>query len=210
MKRVNTSDIVYMNIISDFINNEIEFNQKVNEIALAQKYNVSRTPLREAIKRLEIEGIIIRQTNGRLTMIDLTQENLEELYRVRLALENMLITHASKDKSFIEKLFTNNDQSIKLIKDGRLEEAKTQISQFTNIIYEHITLDITKTLLASYKILVSKMKNNTLSSEKRLKQALQEHIDIQEALANNNIELACKLNENHLQGACQELISQYF
>lgn len=210
MKRINTSDIIYKQIKSDFINNKIDFGQKINEIDLANQFNVSRTPLREAIKKLEIEGIIIRQVNGRLKIVEITKENIEELYRVRLALENMLIRYAAQDKSFIKKLQKNIETSQTLIDNGDFDGARKETAKFTNIIYEHITLDITKNLLKSYSALISKIKNNTLSSEPRIKQALQEHNNIHEALASNNIDLACKINEDHLNGACQEIISQYF
>ncbi len=210
MKRVNTSDIIYNQIKSDFINNKIDFGQKINEIELAQKFNVSRTPLREAIKKLEIEGIIVRQVNGRLKIVEITKDQLEELYRVRLALENMLLKHAYTDAKFIEKLRANIEVSQSLFSESNFDMARVEIAKFTNIIYEHITLDITKNLLKSYKTIIAKIKNNTLSSNNRIKQALQEHIHIHEALANNDIDLACKINEDHLNGACQEIISQYF
>lgn len=210
MKRVNTSDIIYKQIKSDFINNKIDFGQKINEIELAQRFNVSRTPLREAIKKLEIEGIIVRQVNGRLKMIEITENHIEELYRVRLALENMLIKHAVNDKAFIDKLSQNINTSQKLLDLNNYDEARNEVSKFTNIIYEHITLDITKNLLRSYSVLVAKIKTNTLSSHSRIKQALQEHKAILDALEDDDIELACNLNATHLQGACEEIISQFF
>lgn len=210
MKRINTSDIIYNQIKSDFINNKIDFGQKISEINLANQYRVSRTPLREAIKKLEIEGIIVRQVNGRLKIVEISAENIEELYRVRLALENMLIRFAANDIEFIDKLGTNITTSQNLIDENNFDKARIEIAKFTNIIYEHITLDTTRNLLKSYSVLVAKIKNNTLSSHSRIKQALQEHKNIHEALANNNIDLACKLNEEHLQGAYQEIVSQYF
>ncbi len=210
MKRVNTSDIIYNQIKSDFINNKIDFGQKINELELAQEFNVSRTPLREAIKKLEIEGLVVRQVNGRLKIVEITREQLEELYRVRLALENMLLEHASTDEKFMNKLKNNIEVSQKLIDESNYDTARVEIAKFTNIIYTHITLDITKNLLKSYSVLISKIKNNTLNSNSRTAKALEEHKKIFDALTSGDINLACELNTSHLQGACDEIISQFF
>ncbi len=210
MKRINTSDIVYKQIKDDFISNKISFGQKINEIELAKQYNVSRTPLREAIKKFEIEGIIIRQMNGRLKMVTITKDNMDELFRVRLALENMLLKHAINDKEFLNKLHDNIENSKSYVENNNFNDARNEISKFTNIIYQHVTLDVTRNLLKSYNILISKIKSSTLSSPNRIKQALQEHQSIHDALANNDIDLACNLNEKHLHGAYQEITSQFF
>ncbi len=210
MKRINTSNIIYEQIKADFINNKISFGQKINEIELANRFNVSRTPLREAIKQLEIEGIIIRQINGRLKIVTISKENMDELFRVRLALENMLIKHALSDNQFLNKLAENISVSQELVDSNNFSAAREEISKFTDIIYQHVTLDITKNLLKSYDVIISKIKNSTLSSHNRIKQALQEHKSIHEALVSKNIELACQVNEQHLKGAYQEIVSQFF
>lgn len=49
---------IYQKIRNDIINGDLTQNEKITESKLAQRYNVSRTPIREAIKQLELEYFI--------------------------------------------------------------------------------------------------------------------------------------------------------
>lgn len=62
---------------------------KISEPEIARTYGVSRGPLREAIRRLESSGLVVRRANVGARVAELTLEGLLELYYVREALEGM-------------------------------------------------------------------------------------------------------------------------
>ncbi len=210
MKRINISSIICENIKSEFISNKIAFGEQLSEANLAKQLNVSRTPLREAIKILENEGLIVRLANGRIRMIDVDIDDVIEIFQVRLALENTILKSNANSKEFLELLKENIHKS-KIFLDSKLkDEARNEISKFTQILYSYIRLSVTKNMLNSYNVILQKFKTDSLASDQRIIEALKEHQMIYEALQNNNYELACKINKKHVEGACQEIINCYF
>ncbi len=210
MKRINISDMICNYIKEEFVSNNIAFGEQISEPNLSKLLNVSRTPLREAIKTLENEGLIVRLPNGRIRMIELNKAEVEELFQVRVALENTVLKTNVNNPEFLKELKVNIEKSKLYIDSNMSAEAKYEISQFTKIIYSRILLSITKNMLNSYNVILQKFKSDSLASNKRMLQALEEHQMIYEALANNNIDLACEINTKHINGACNEIIACYF
>ncbi|WP_245237488.1 GntR family transcriptional regulator, partial [Paenibacillus ihuae] len=82
-----SKDNTYFELKQKIIDNELKPGQNVHEESLAALLGVSRTPLREAIQRLENEDFLVRQSNGRLKVAPVTLEELEEIFLVRGMLE---------------------------------------------------------------------------------------------------------------------------
>ena len=61
--------------------------EKINEARLAGELHVSKTPLREALQRLNQEGLLSSKRNRGLFMIELTKDDVGEIYSVRGVLE---------------------------------------------------------------------------------------------------------------------------
>jgi DNA-binding GntR family transcriptional regulator len=66
---------------------ELSPDQAVTQSGLAERYGVSRTPLREALRMLELENLIVRQSNGRFRVAGFSLDELEQLCVMRIALE---------------------------------------------------------------------------------------------------------------------------
>ena len=68
--------------------------ERLSEEALAKSLNVSRGPIREALDRLEREGLVITQSNRRTFVARLSRADLEEVYSLRTALELLAVREA--------------------------------------------------------------------------------------------------------------------
>jgi GntR family transcriptional regulator, rspAB operon transcriptional repressor len=62
-----------------------------SQVTLAERFGVGRTPLREALRMLQREGLVISQPNHRVRIAELSSEDAEELYIMRIALEAVAI-----------------------------------------------------------------------------------------------------------------------
>lgn len=63
----------------------------MSQVALARQFGIGRTPLREALRLLEREGLVIAEPNRRVRIAGLSAEDAEELYMMRVALESSAV-----------------------------------------------------------------------------------------------------------------------
>ena len=135
--RKNISDNVYETIREHLLSQELNFGDKIVELDYCQKLNVSRTPLREAIKQLEIEGIIERAPNGRIKVMSMDEKRIDEIFQIRIALEDIIFNNLSKNDEFIPKLDDNLKLTEFQIKSKNWNEARKLFSEFNKILYSH-------------------------------------------------------------------------
>lgn len=209
MKRTNVSDMIYSYLKTSFVNGDIDFGEKFVEITYADKLEVSRTPLREAIKRLEHEGLILRMQNGRLRFLDITAKDIDDIFDVKLALENMLIEKSINNKNILIKLKESVTRSKKLLENDELSLVKENIPQFTKILYSNVDLEYLVNLLNKNNVLINKLKRKTLITKECLLAVVSEHEAICEAIENNDVELALETNKMHLQHTKNTILKNF-
>lgn len=84
--------VVYRGLRESILSGEIEAGQEVSQVQLAREYEVSRGPVREALRLLEREGLIDAEVNRRARVTPLSPPDLEQIYAMRIALESLGIT----------------------------------------------------------------------------------------------------------------------
>ena len=83
--------IVHERLRDAILRGEIEAGATTSQTALAQQLDAGRTPLREALRMLQREGLVISEPNRRVRIADLSSDDAEELYIMRIALECVAI-----------------------------------------------------------------------------------------------------------------------
>lgn len=87
--RRNSEEEVYIKLKNAIRKRYIKQGSQLVEVALAQQLGVSRTPVRSAIKRLEVEGLVNSIPNRGAFVITPTSREIEETFMVRIELEQM-------------------------------------------------------------------------------------------------------------------------
>ncbi len=83
----NTED-VYERVRTAILDGVLAPGAVMSQVALAEELGISRTPLREALRMLQSEGLVEGEPNRRVRVAPMTPEDLEELYVMRVALES--------------------------------------------------------------------------------------------------------------------------
>lgn len=96
VKRQSASDYAYNELRTKIIELEYPPSEQLAEDSLAKGLNISRTPLRQALYRLELEGLVSKQPNGRLRVCPISLAEAKEVFKVREALEGLLTAEAAQ------------------------------------------------------------------------------------------------------------------
>ena len=87
-------DVVFNTLRQAILKGELKPGERLMEIALAEKLGVSRTPIREAMRKLELEGLVVMIPRRGAQVANITEKDLNDVLEVRIALENVAIEKA--------------------------------------------------------------------------------------------------------------------
>ena len=84
-------DVVFNTLRQAILRGELKPGERLMEIQLANKLGVSRTPIREAIRKLELEGLVLMIPRKGAEVAEITEKNLRDVLEVRCALEELAV-----------------------------------------------------------------------------------------------------------------------
>ena len=209
--RKNTSDFLYNEIINDFLNENLKYGDKIVEIDLCNQYGTSRTPLREALAKLEKDGLVERQINNRLQIVTIDENILDEILDLRLSLESMVLKYAlkySKETAIFAELQENLDLVDYYLKHEDVVTGRKVLSKFSEILYKQSRLKYTTKLIENYNLLLYPLRTRSLMTLKRLYDAQEEHKHIYELLQDGSLAEVQKFNVYHLQTSMDSMRKQ--
>ena len=206
-------DVVFETLRDAIITQVLKPGERLMEIQLADEMGVSRTPVREAIRKLELEGLVIMVPRKGAYVAGVSMKDIHEVYEVRAALEMLAVSLAA------ERI---TDEELDALERQVLKESEAEASEDTdehtldNIVYIDTTFhDIiyqaanNQRLVQFLNILqeqLQRFRAASLSRPGRSKTALEEHKQIIEALSERNGELASKLAKEHIDNAESAMI----
>ena len=125
LQPVKMRDVAYDILRQAIISNKLAPGVRLLEEHLARELNVSRTPLREALKVLENEGFVQRLLSGGYQVASLSDKELDNLYSIRLALEGLAARQAAErvTQETLDMIEEWNDQMKSYWLKQRNEEA---------------------------------------------------------------------------------------
>lgn len=95
IRSISLAERAYDEVKASIISGAMHSNERYAEAALARTLGISRTPLRDALRRLEQEGFIQTQGLQGFVVVPVTRESIRELYEVRCALESLAAFRAT-------------------------------------------------------------------------------------------------------------------
>mgnify|MGYP000833483630 CR=1 FL=1 len=90
-------DVVFNTLRQAILKGELKPGERLMEIQLAQKLGVSRTPIREAIRKLELEGLVIMIPRKGAEVAHITEKDMRDVLEVRCTLEELAVALACKN-----------------------------------------------------------------------------------------------------------------
>ncbi len=203
---------LYNDLQRDILSGDIPNGSKITEQAVCKRYNVSRTPVREAFRQLEADGLIENIPNRGAFVTGLTRRDISDLFDLRGLFEVQAVEWAIKrmtDEDIDALSETVDFMEFYTLKDD-VEKVLTFNSQFHGIIYAG-TKDrmLQKTLSIYQKYLKFSAPAKTYTGD-YLRTILEEHKAIFEAVESRNAAAGRKAMEYHMEQSKLRRIAKYF
>lgn len=130
------ADQVFDNIVRDILSGSLRPKDTISERELVARFGASRTPVREALKRLHERGFLTFGAKGVAVIRDMSREEIEELYSLRVRLERLAAVLASKNitNEEILELKKVNRRFAAVVKTRDLSEMLSIRAQFHAIL----------------------------------------------------------------------------
>ena len=193
------------------LNEEYAKGQKLNEVTLAKELEISRTPIREALKQLELEGLVRSIPNKGVYVIGFSARDIDDMFEIRLALEGLAIELAidRMDEDHLNKIQEIFElMEFYTMKDDQKKIASLYI-EYHDAIYQSTRSQYFAQLLKDINYYVSVTSRHSISQPERLDTALEEHKAIFEAILNKDKKSAREMIKRHIRST-QTLVKQFY
>ena len=172
---------------------------RLREVDISQRLGLSRTPIREALRRLESDGIVEHRARIGAVVRKLNYAEVVELYEMRLVLERTAAELAAKHAiaAEIDELEALNTQIESCVDDAAQGAAINQ--QFHQTLYQAARNRFLVDAARSYSNALLLLGPTTLADAERVKMVCRQHAAIIDAIRNADEEAAGAAAEAHLQ-----------
>lgn len=185
----NLSGLAYTRIKKMIAEYRFSPGSRINVEELTRKLGASRTPIWEAIRRLEQEGLVRNVPNRGVFLVELTREDAAEIYSVREVLEGMAARLAvdSVSERMLEKMEACVREQEKMVAEENLVGYSRSDFEFHSVVYAACGNSVLREMLESLK---NKARPLALRITPILPELLEDHRDIVRALRHRDPELA--------------------
>ena len=195
------ADFVYAELKRQIISLELKPGERVYEPAMASALQVSRTPLREAIRRLISESLLEQQRTGGVLVPALDEAAISELYEVRAAMESLMARNAclkatQADIDALEAILERNAAMV-----GFADEAMKQGMALHGKIAGIAGNSWARRFHDQISNQMERYRHFTNSTQERRDQALAQHRRLVEAVAAGDPDQAARIAFDHVMGA---------
>ena len=170
-------DVVFNTLRKAILRGELKPGERLMEIQLANKLGVSRTPIREAIRKLELEGLVLMIPRKGAEVAQITEKNMQDVLEVRKALEELSVQLACEriTPEQVEEMKMAAEDFRKVLKSGDVTKIAEADVKFHDIIFAATNNQRLITLLNNLREQMYRFRVEYLKQKECYPQLLEEH-----------------------------------
>ncbi len=200
---------VFNRIREDILNGKYKDHEELKEVAIGNELGVSRTPVREAFRQLELEGLIQIIPNKGAYVTGIKAKDIQDIYMIRSRLEGLCARWACDN--ITDEQLEEMEEVIYLAEfhaaRGHMEQMAELDNRFHTILYESCNSKMHEHLLKAYHQYVWRVRQQTLSSGRGAVLNV-EHKYIMEAIREKNPDKAEELANQHMVNAYENMVDK--
>jgi len=197
-------EIVFETLREAIINGVLEPGERLMEIQLAEEMGVSCTPVREAIRKLELENFVVMVPRKGAYVAGISVKDIVDIFEVRAALEALAASLAAEritadELDEMERAVLNIHEA----GDSKIDNVVEGDSAFHDLLYRASRNQRLIQIITLLQEQIQRFRTTSLSQPGRIKHAVDEHKNIIKAISEHNVELAGSLAREHIEVAEQ-------
>lgn len=199
--RRKVTDWVYEELKNAIVELRLPPGEPLREASLADRLGVSKTPIREALTRLEREGLVETTSFKGAVVTGYSRQDLIEIYELRELLENMAVRAAaeSMDAAARAQLSRIGRDSRKLARSGDTAKLTTLLTEFDALVFAQIHNGRIRALMENLQAHLTRIGQLTTVIPGRILASVDEHDKIIEAIGAHDPDLAERYMSEHIR-----------
>lgn len=208
-RSMSLADQVFEKLENDIIKGKYARGDALTELKLVEQLGVSRTPIREALRRLEQERLI-EDTGKGSVVLGITEEDLLDIMEIRQRVEPLASAYAAKNAAP-----DNLDELRHIVELQEFYLSKQDLEHLTQMDtrFHHVICTISgrnvicDTLIPLHRK-STRFRKAAMTNEKQISNMVKEHRRIYEAIAQGNPQQAEELTQQHIAAAKKRMIER--
>lgn len=181
---------------------------RLMEIQLSEELGVSRTPVREAIRKLELEGYVIMMPRRGTYVASLSIRDINEVFEIRTSLDS-LASGLAAERITDEELRRLKRLLVLIgeyIEENDMDKIVETDMEFHDLLYQASRNTRLVGIIFNLREQLTRFRSTSMSYPGRLQETLEEHRRIVEAIADGDVKRAQKAAEDHMEKSEQTLL----
>ena len=209
-RTVSLADQVFEKLENDIIMGLYPCGEVLTELKLVEQLGVSRTPIREAMRRLEQERLI-RDSGKGSVVLGITREDLEDIMNIRQRIEGLASYYATLNAKPEEVTELRKLTELQDFYYGKqdIEQLRRIDDRFHEMIYELSGRVVIRDTLQPLHRKALRYRRKSIEDEGRVIRSIAEHKAICQAIADGDAALAEKLTTEHITNAKESMLRSF-
>ena len=201
-------DVVFNTLRQSILTGELKPGERLMEIHLADKLGVSRTPIREAIRKLELEGLVTMIPRRGAEVAQITEKNLKDVLEVRRALDALTVELACEriTEEEMEQLQDARDAFEKAIKTKDANKIAQADVVFHDIILLASRNDRLMQMLANLSQQMYRYRLEYVKDDEHYDRLIEEHNTIVDAISRRDSKVGAQAIISHIDNQEKSII----
>lgn len=198
---------VFDKIRSDILNGKYKRGEELVESSIGKELGISRTPVREAIRQLELEGLVQLVPNKGAFVTGISEKDVRDIYLIRARLEGLAARMAAKN--ITPELLDAMEETVVLSEYHAKKEHYEQVcemdSKFHKLLYKASGSRILEHTLTDFHQYVQRVRMASIMKKRRMEKSNDEHDAILTAIREHDEEKAELVSTRHISNTVENL-----
>ena len=202
-------DVVFNTLRQAIITGEFAPGERLMEISLANRLGVSRTPVREAIRKLELEGLVIMIPRKGAQVAKITEKNLRDVIEIRTVLEEFATVLACEriTQDGVLKLRQAHEDFIHAVEKGDILDIANKDETFHDTIFQATNNDRLISIINNLREQFYRYRMEYVKDIRQRSNLVEEHRELLDAISTRDTVKAKQLMRAHILKQQQEVIN---